>query len=111
MVELVIRMQALSATKATLLEAGRTLLEPVRADRYCVDSRLLEDTEDPFCLWLVQRWNDEAAMKRHIQRSRFRALLLTIELQYVACQVMIGRLDDSRTFDGVSDLFNWSGVN
>jgi quinol monooxygenase YgiN len=63
-----------------LLETMRGMLEPTRVERGCLSYRLYEDVEDRNTLILVEEWQTQEDLERHIRTDNQRRLLELMEL-------------------------------
>ncbi len=80
MVSLSVRMRVSDSFRKELLDVARFLVEPVRVQKGCVGSQLLEDINDTGYFWLEQEWDDTTTLVQHIQSERFKALLVALGL-------------------------------
>ncbi len=66
--------------RADFLNSVGALLEPTRVLPGCLGCRLYTDIEDPNALTLMEEWESQAALDRHLTSSAYKTLVAAIEL-------------------------------
>ena len=66
--------------RSDLLETMRGMLEPARVERGCLSYRLYEDVEDRNAFVLVEEWETQQDIERHIRTDNQRRLLALMDL-------------------------------
>jgi len=57
-----------------------SLLAPTRVQPGCISCRLYGDIEEPKAIRLVEEWQSQADLERHLRSEDFRLVLAAIEL-------------------------------
>lgn len=68
------------ARHADFLKNLGGLLEPTRVAPGCSGCRLYADCEDPYGFLLVEEWESQAALDRHLTSDAYKTLVAAIEL-------------------------------
>ena len=66
--------------RADFLKSLGGLLEPTRVAPGCVGCRLYADCEDPYGFLLVEEWESQPALDRHLTSDAYKTLVAAIEL-------------------------------
>jgi len=66
--------------RSDLLEAMRGMLEPARVERGCLSYRLYEDVDNRNALVLLEEWETQEDLERHISKNNQRRLLALMDL-------------------------------
>jgi quinol monooxygenase YgiN len=66
--------------RSDLLEAMRGMLEPARVERGCLNYRLYEDVDNRNALILLEEWETQEDLERHISKNNQRRLLALMDL-------------------------------
>jgi quinol monooxygenase YgiN len=66
--------------RADVLHSVGSLLEPTRVLPGCLGCRLYSDTEDPNAFTLVEEWESQGALDRHLTSVAYKTLVAAIEL-------------------------------
>lgn len=80
MILVTLRMIVRPERRSDLLETMRGMLEPARVERGCLSYRLYEDVEDGKILLLVEEWETQQDLERHIRTDNQRRLLALMDL-------------------------------
>jgi quinol monooxygenase YgiN len=75
-----LRMIVQPERRSDLLETMRGMLEPVRVERGCLSYRLYEDVEDGNAFVLVEEWETQKDLERHIGTENQQRLLTLMDL-------------------------------
>jgi len=75
-----LRMNVRPERRRDLLETLRGMLEPARVERGCLSYRLYEDVEDINTFVLVEQWNTQKDLERHIRTDNQRRILALMDL-------------------------------
>jgi len=89
----------------------RGLLGPVRSERGCLQTRLLQDTadDDDRVTW-VSSWRQQSNLERHLRSLHFRRILAVMELASEAPVVEIEIDGEIRGFDLIEEVLAASGA-
>ena len=63
-----------------LLETMRGMLEPARVERGCLSYHLYEDVEDRNAFVLVEEWETQGDLEKHIRTDNQRRVLALMDL-------------------------------
>ena len=80
-------------TKNDVLKTLRPLIGPTEAQPGCVSCRMHQDVDDANALTLVEQWETQADLNRHIASNDFRRVLAVLDLSIKPPEIR---------FDGVS---------
>jgi quinol monooxygenase YgiN len=80
MVLATLRMIVRPNRRSDLLEAMRGMLEPARVERGCLSYRLYEDVDNRNALVLLEEWETQEDLERHISKNNQRRLLALMDL-------------------------------
>ncbi|MDO8282577.1 MAG: putative quinol monooxygenase [Thermodesulfovibrionia bacterium] len=75
-----LRMVVRPESRYDLLETMRGMLEPVRVERGCLTYRLYEDVENRNAFVLLEEWETQEDLERHILTDNHRRLLALVDL-------------------------------
>ncbi|MBI5101702.1 MAG: antibiotic biosynthesis monooxygenase [Nitrospirae bacterium] len=75
-----LRMTVRPERRKDLLETIRGMLEPVRVERGCLSYRLYEDIEDGNAFVLLEEWETQEDLERHISKDNQRRLFALLDL-------------------------------
>ena len=80
MIVATLRMIVRAERRRDLLETMRGALEPARVERGCLNYRLYEDVEDRNAFVLLEEWETQQDLERHIRTDNQRRLLALMDL-------------------------------
>ncbi|HWR58508.1 MAG TPA: putative quinol monooxygenase [Thermodesulfovibrionales bacterium] len=80
MILVTLRMIVRSERRSDLLETIRGMLEPARVERGCLSYRLYEDVENRNAFVLLEEWETQQDLERHIRTDNQRLLLALTDL-------------------------------
>ncbi len=69
------------------LRTLKRILEPTRVRTGCGGCDLFQDSEQPNRIELVERWEDEQPLLRHLRSRDFRAVLAVIDMSITQPEV------------------------
>ncbi len=75
-----LRMIVQPERRSDLLETMREMLEPARVERGCLSYRLYEDVENRNAFVLLEEWETQEDLERHIRTDNQRRLLALTDL-------------------------------
>jgi quinol monooxygenase YgiN len=80
MIQLTVCVTTSDRDRVSVLDTLRRLVEPTRVLSGCSCCDLFQDAQDPNRIALLERWQDEAALNRHLRSRPFRAVLAALDL-------------------------------
>lgn len=80
MIKASLKMTVLPERRNELLEAIRGMLEPTRVERGCLSYRLYEDTEKRNDFILLEEWETQEDLERHIAKENQMRILALVDL-------------------------------
>ncbi|ESQ16714.1 MAG: antibiotic biosynthesis monooxygenase [Thiohalocapsa sp. PB-PSB1] len=80
MIQLTLCVTTSDRDRPSVLDTLRRLIEPTRVLSGCNCCDLFQDAQDPNRIALLERWEDEAALNRHLRSRPFRAILAVVDL-------------------------------
>ena len=82
----------------------RPLLEPTRVMRGCLSFRVYRDLEDGSALLVVQEWESEGDLARHVRGRDFHKVLAAMELASEPPEVEINNVACTRGMEFIEQL-------
>lgn len=73
------KMTVAAGKKEELLEVIRMILGPIRVENGCLSARIYQDILDENTFVLLEEWESQADVGRHIRGDNFRKLLLMMD--------------------------------
>jgi quinol monooxygenase YgiN len=79
MVQLTVRLTAISGRAHQLIEALHTLMRQARRSGGCATAHIAADVDEANSFWYVEDWQDAAALEGDLKTERFSQLLALLE--------------------------------
>jgi len=99
-----LRMNVRPERRRDLLETMRGMLEPARVERGCLSYRLYADVEDKNIFVLVEEWNTQKDLERHIRTDNQRRILALMDLLSEQPDVQFNTVSDTSGIELIEDL-------
>jgi quinol monooxygenase YgiN len=95
--------------RSDLLETMRGMLEPARVERGCLSYRLYEDVEDRNTFVLVEEWETQQDIERHIRTDTQRQLLALMDLLSEQPELRVNTVSHTAGMDLIEDVLKTGG--
>lgn len=109
MIFVTLKMNVRPERRSDLLEIMRGMLEPVRVERGCLSYRLYEDVEDRNTFSLVEEWNTQNDLERHIRTDNHRRLMALMDLLNEQPELRFNTVSHTSGMDLIEDVLNTYG--
>ncbi len=104
-----LRMNVRPEKRSDLLKTMRGMLEPARVERGCLSYRLYEDVEDINTFVLVEEWNTQNDLERHIRTDNHRRLMALMDLLSRQPELRFNTVSHTSGMDFIEDVLNTYG--
>ena len=92
-----------------LLETMRGMLEPARVERGCLSYRLYEDVEDRNTFVLIEEWETQKDLERHIRTDNQQRLLALMDLLREQPELQFNTVSYTAGMDLIEDVLKTEG--
>jgi quinol monooxygenase YgiN len=92
-----------------LLETMRGMLEPVRVEMGCLSYCLYEDVEDRNTIVLVEEWETQNDLERHIRTDNQRRILTLMDLLSEQPELQYNTVSRTNGMDFINDVLRING--
>ena len=104
-----LRMIVRPERRSDLLEAMRGMLEPVRVERGCKSYRLYEDVENRNAFVLLEEWETQEDLERHISKDNQRRLLSLMDLLSEQPELRFNTVSQTVGMDLIGNVLKTAG--
>ena len=80
MITATVRLTATQESRDKILQALRSLIEPIRVETGCVSCAVYFDLQDPNSIVLVEDWRTRGDLERHLGTAQYKKILEVMEL-------------------------------
>ena len=87
-----------------LLETMRSMLEPARVERGCLSYHLYEDIENRDAFLLLEEWETQDDLERHISKDHQRQLLTLMDLLSEQPELRFNTVSSTAGMDLIEDV-------
>ena len=105
MIDFAAQVTTSDADRTMAIDALRRLLGPTRVLPGCAGCELMVDSEDPNRITLLERWEDEQSLVRHIASREFRAVLAVVDLSVAPPSVRFDWVARSQGLEFIRETF------
>jgi len=109
MIIAILRMIVRPEKRNDLLETMRGMLEYVRVERGCLSYRLYEDVEDRNTIVLVEEWETQNDLERHIRTDNQRRILTLMDLLSEQPELQYNTVSRTIGMDFINDVLRING--
>jgi quinol monooxygenase YgiN len=95
--------------RSDLLETMRGMLEPARVERGCMSYRLYEDVENRNAFVLVEEWETQKDLERHIRAENQQRLLTLMDLLSEQPELRFNTVSHTEGLDLIEDIRRTDG--
>ncbi len=92
-----------------LLETMMGMLEPARVERGCLSYRLYEDVENRNTFVLLEEWETQEDLERHISKSSQRRLLALMDLLSEQPELRFNTVSHTAGMDLIENVLKTDG--
>ena len=110
MIIAILRMIVRPEKRNDLLETMRGMLEPVRVEKGCLSYRLYEDVEDRNTIVLVEEWETQNDLVRHIRTDNQRRILTLMDLLSEQPELQYNTVSRTIGMDFINDVLRINGL-
>ena len=101
MVIVIIKMDAKPEKSLELKQTLQAMIEPTRKDNGCLSHNVYQDIENDNSLSLIQVWERQADLDRHLRSNRFTVLMGTRSLLRQAPEITMNEVSSSAGWEAL----------
>jgi quinol monooxygenase YgiN len=92
-----------------LLETMRGMMEPTRVERGCLSFRLYQDVENRNTFILIEEWETQEDLERHISKDNQRQLLTLMDLLSEQPELRFNTVSHTAGMDLIEEVLKADG--
>jgi quinol monooxygenase YgiN len=93
-----------------LLEAMRGMLEPARVERGCLSYRLYQDIENRNAFALLEEWETQEDLDRHLSKDNQRQILALMDLLSEEPELRFNTVSHTAGMELIENVLNTDGA-
>jgi quinol monooxygenase YgiN len=95
--------------RSDLLETMRGMMEPTRVERGCLSYHLYEDIENRDAFLLLEEWETQDDLERHISKDHQRQLLTLMDLLSEQPELRFNTVSHTAGMDLIEEVLKTDG--
>jgi len=104
-----LRMTVRTERRSDLLETMRGMMEPTRVERGCLSFRLYQDVENRNTFILIEEWETQEDLERHISKDNQRQLLTLMDLLSEQPELRFNTVSHTAGMDLIEEVLKADG--
>jgi quinol monooxygenase YgiN len=104
MVIVTLRMKVPDGKRMTFLDAARLITGPTRVQPGCISCRFYQDIDDPAAVLLVEEWESQESLDRHVRSDDYRIILSLMELSIKAPEIKFNTISKTDAMEVIEAL-------
>ena len=104
-----LRMTVRTERRSDLLETMRGMMEPTRVERGCLSFRLYQDVENRNTFILIEEWETQEDLERHISKDNQRQLLTLMDLLSEQPELRFNTVSHTAGMDLIEEVLKTDG--
>jgi len=104
-----LRMTVRTERRRDLLETMRGMMEPTRVERGCLSFRLYQDVENRNTFILIEEWETQEDLERHISKDNQRQLLTLMDLLSEQPELRFNTVSHTAGMDLIEEVLKADG--